>query len=334
MKKIIQRWKSDNAGATLVTGILSFMLLVLCVGFAIDVSKNVYLRDAYQSRAQQTVQASMKSINGKGGLMPEAVTGLYGTYTQGFKQFGENQKDETKSWETDSCHKPDSITLNDGTVVENPQLPYMVITVDDGRARGNSKQNSAKKLEWRIDGNLAKNGKISENSVRAALKGSDLREINNGTYRVLTMEVHDSAKNMMLGMFGFGCQPFSSTASAITFGSNTDLRNTAIKDLEEEQKENTAPPSPSNATVKYGGFGEEGVISGTAVTDEQYDAGWRVVASSITQLKGAEVFDNSGKELRYRIKDTKVEGKFFWNFYNVKTGEKLATTEGWFTPKV
>lgn len=269
------RKKLDKASATFVTGLLSVTLLLLCAGFAIDISKNLYLQNSFQSRSQQSIQVAMKSIDGKGSLTVDAPGVAAYAYRMGYSD-GKSYNDETDNWRAAGCNKAD-ITLDDGTKVSNASLPYIVYKMDESRRIG-----TGSTVKWVSQGGGAPVLQSGSNYDR------------NRVYRVLTAEVHDAAPNLMLSMFGLSCQNFKLNVSAIAFGSNSDL-----SDLE-KQIDAADVPKPSLAAryvidyCYYGTSKRNGVIAATSLTQEQVDAGWRLDLNSIgSDLSKAAKFDTS-----------------------------------------
>jgi hypothetical protein len=196
------KYRKDVASATLVTGIISALFISLCAGLAIDVSKNVYLKESFTSRAQQSTQVAIKEMNSRGSLKVSAPAKLVTEYS-GISSTSSYERDETKVW-TGSCTTR-SITSWDGKEL-TATMPYIVIRMDTQRALG-----TVSNVVW-----------VSE--------GGGTPEIVSGTYdptvkySVIAADVHDSSANLMLSMFGMPCQDYDQKVSAISFGSVSDLQ--------------------------------------------------------------------------------------------------------------
>lgn len=194
--KTDSRWK-DRASATLVSGIISTFFILLVTGFAIDISKNSYLKSEFASRAQHSVDISSKDMNARGGMKDTTPASLVTTYNT---TFGD---DSTEAFKSPGCQVQEA-TLWDGSVGE-VTLPYIVIKMDTDRARG-------------VESDLVY---VSEGGAPPVQVSGTFDP--SATYRVLNAEVTDYSQNFFLGMFGMGCQKFSPSVSAIAFGSNEDL---------------------------------------------------------------------------------------------------------------
>lgn len=202
MRKFFNKRNKDRASATLVTGIISFMFLALCMGTALDISKNSFLSGSFKTRAQQASQASLKTLDARGGLKSTAANSFVTEY------INDGIGDESKyfSSNTGQCRTMD-VDGWDGKTVSNAKLPYIVIKFDTDRKVGNT---SGGPVYVSTNGDTPK---LVSGKFDVATK-----------YTVINAKVTDAAPNFMLGMFGVPCQKFSPNVSSITFGSTQDLK--------------------------------------------------------------------------------------------------------------
>lgn len=198
-------FKKDLAGATLVTGIFSIIFICLCAGFAIDVTKNVHLKSSFNSRAQQSAQAVIKTADSRGSLT-DAAPGEFVKIYMGTSTGGSNDRDETKVWNSEACS---TRTITDWNGAETEvEMPYIVMKFDADRRLGTNSTDAV----W-----------VSE--------GGGTPQLVSGIYnpaqrnKVFSAEVHDSSINVMLSMFGMPCQDYTARVSAITFGSDKDTQD-------------------------------------------------------------------------------------------------------------
>lgn len=216
--------KSDVASATLTTGIISLLLICLCFGFGLDITKNAYLKNVQDSQSQQAAETAIKSINSQGsllnytkdqnGIVPDAVYDFAteyksqnsSNYNNALVGMGQHD-DESSTYKFGKCLTRD-IKQYGSDVATPTKMPYIIVSLDPDRQVGNSEN----KLVYTIEGN--DKPKLVSGTANSAVK-----------YKVLGAEVHDASINFMLGIFNMPCQNLTSKASAITFGSQTDLSN-------------------------------------------------------------------------------------------------------------
>ena len=217
MERMRERLRSDKGAATLVVGVVSVMFLCLCLGVGLDLTKNAYLKNAQHSKAQEAVEAAVKSVDSKGSLanftrdttgkIPDAVYAVRDAYrSQNSSTYNNalvgqgDHADETTAYTSESCKYRD--VAGKGKV----QMPYMVVTIDQARGL----YNSGDSVVFTIDG--------SGEPKKVAGQFNPYKG-----YHVVSAEIRDASSNFMLGMFGMGCQGYDSKVSAISFASQQDL---------------------------------------------------------------------------------------------------------------
>lgn len=219
-----KRNASDTAAATLVVGIVSILFLCLCMGFALDLTKNAYIKNAQTSKAQESVEAAVKTVDSRGSLanfnmdktgqIPDVVYKVASAYKdQNSANYnnslvGEGDHlDDAASFNSEQCSTRNIIKWGSSTP-QPAKLPYMVVKVDQTRGFDNATDS----VVYTIEGNEA-----------PIKRAGNFRS--GASYHVVSAEIHDASANFMMGMFGMPCQSYTSKVSAISFGSQQDLAN-------------------------------------------------------------------------------------------------------------
>ena len=199
MRKLLQRRRrEDRADAILTMSIIFVGLFALCAGFAIDISKSVYVKSSFQVMAQEATSEAARFVDARGMLTQEAASAVPGYYTA---QFDGEAGGMARANEGGRCQ---TVNVN-GT---DYKAPYMEITLSEARGAGGV----TPPVTYKWD---------PTNGFRAS-SGSYL---STGTYRVVTAKVWDTAPHLMLGIVGLDCQSTFSEVSSITFGSQEDVEN-------------------------------------------------------------------------------------------------------------
>lgn len=208
-KKLFFRKGEDRGDGVLTLCVLSVPLLMLVSGFAIDLNKAVYVQSSFQLMAQEATSQAVRSLDedlASGTLQEEAVTAVVNNYNAQFTG-GEASALARGSYCT---------TVEDANGEEKP-VPYMEITLSDGRVGG-----STAPVSYEYD-------PVSGLEV---VGGSYVR---GASYTKISTTVYDSSPNLFMGMFGQSCQTVRPQVSAVTFGSQEDL---TPPEPEEEQEQN------------------------------------------------------------------------------------------------
>lgn len=210
---LLEVLKSDKASATLVTGIISILFLVICLGFGVDIAKNGYLKSSNNAIAQAAAQKAIKTVDTRGSLTAAAPPALVmeyknqklGVYTNAATGAGLHA-DETTAYETSACRAREVTQWNG--IKDTVDLPYIVMRFDAERASGVQ----ASPVIYVSEGGAAP--VLVQGAWNSTTK-----------YKVMSAEVHEASANLIMGMFGMPCQDYLSKVSAISFGSNEDLTN-------------------------------------------------------------------------------------------------------------
>lgn len=197
LKKFVTRLKKDSANAVLVTVIIFMPLLMIAVGFAADMSKSSYVKNSYVTMSQKSADTAVSAINGRGSLDNAAVQKFVSEFKaqSGGSDFHTN---ETLSYSSsDTCSTK---------VINNVErdLPYIEVKLETARGEG-----SISTEAYGIERGAAVPTKNLNPNVK---------------FKVISADVYTASPNFMLGMFGTPCQYLKSSVSAISFGSNEDLK--------------------------------------------------------------------------------------------------------------
>lgn len=203
MKKMKQyflnRINNDRADSVLIIFLVCVPLLVLVMGFVVDLNKNVNTKIAYNSMAQVSAENGVKAITPAGSLDHRAVSAFAEEYRKQSSS-SDYHTNETNVYKSETC----STMEIDG--VER-KMPYMVIRLQEGRGTDDRQSTS-----WVIEGPY----KGTSNQVPP-------KDLGKAKYRAINATVYDSSTNAF-GTFGLpDCQLHKSEVSAVAFGSNEDL---------------------------------------------------------------------------------------------------------------
>lgn len=194
-KKLRTALSSDRGDGVLVTTLIAIPLLLLVMGFSIDLNRSVNVGIAYNSMAQASVETGVKSLDARGSMGNRAVEAFVREYRVQSGNGANGGTAETQAYNSAAC----ATAKVEG--VER-RMPYIVVTL--GTERGSGKQVTS---TWTVEGNDA----------------VPTKALGNGVYRVISADVYNSSTNLF-GMLGLApCQVHKSSVSAIAFGSNSDL---------------------------------------------------------------------------------------------------------------
>lgn len=223
---MLKRLRSDKANSTFVTFVLGFLFLTLAVAMSIDLAKSAYIKNAYSSTAQQSAQAAIKNMDGKGSIKEEALNDFISNYN-GEANTGNISGSFGKT--SENTFRAEACNVREIDGYGEVELPFVVMKLDTERG-------------------LGANSEVTYTSEGGADPRVVSGHYNRGaTYRVLDVEVYDSARNMMLGIFGLPCQNTHSHVSAIHFGSQQDIEELAKK----QEPKTEVPVAPNETWTPY-----------------------------------------------------------------------------------
>lgn len=209
---------SDRGDSILVPAMIMLPVIALCLGMAVEVSKNNYIRTDRINAIQDAASSAVSLTNSKGSLDWKVVDKIVEEYEHnrfGGKKFGTNSTitskyDDAVRETADSKVFNDSTTGSDSCLEGNGEkYPQYKITLDKNRGESTS---SAKTVKF-----TRSQPSLQQIGVYPALSSTTV-------YRVVQVEIVDQAPNIFMGMAGMPCQKFTLSASAVTFGANSDLK--------------------------------------------------------------------------------------------------------------
>lgn len=217
MSKISKSFKKDKADAVLVTSILVIMMIAMFVGIAIDVNKNLMVRDTRQTIVQDAVSASIRSVSTSGYLNDKSLITFVESFTNILSQSGDEY-----AWGSGDCKIEESIIgYNPAEKREVTELIEIQLIQERG---------SVGVAKFQV---LSPNDSISTRHTGALTLSNGYKIIPDprvyGVHRFESVGIEakysKAVSNSILGMVGVPCQKLTSEASAIVFGINADLAN-------------------------------------------------------------------------------------------------------------
>lgn len=193
------RWKlnSDYGSDVLVTSVILIPLIAIAAGFALDMTKNSYMANAYDDMASAAVQTASNERNIYGELTQSSATVFVNEYkrqrgdTDSHIQ-GEIQTFETASFRPDRCSTQSAENIDGISGSGEISFPYIRFNYNQDRG-----------------GNFGATTFISTNGSSPDMAGYNPE----GNY-VMGARVYDVGSNYLLGMIGQNCQIFSSEVSS------------------------------------------------------------------------------------------------------------------------
>lgn len=211
-----KRARSDRGDAILVMSILFIPFMFLITGFAMDLTKAVYVKQQYQIMGQEATSAATRTVDTKGSIKSTAVQQVVNVYAERFAGIdssginsgnGDNYstREGSQSVRTSVCT---TVTLPNGQV---KQAPYMELSLNGGRNDIDNVNSSALEARYTSEGGavpVPTTGYPYNTTVR---------------YYAINATVWDTSPNLIMGMFARPCQQVKSVVSSITFGSQEDV---------------------------------------------------------------------------------------------------------------
>lgn len=218
-RRLLAKFRSDRGDYILVPAMILIPVVALCVGMAIEVSKNNYVRTERVNAIQDAATSAVSTADSRGSMNWKVVDRIVNEYEHnrfGAKTFsrtnneripvGDEGRDletsESKVFDPSSPSENACLVDSDGT-----KYPQYKVTLREKRGETSTEDPT-------VTFNRMQPTESTLNSM-APLKGK--------FYRVVQVEITDQTPNIVLGMAGMPCQKFTLTASAVTFGANSDL---------------------------------------------------------------------------------------------------------------
>lgn len=198
--KLINKSKSDR-GDTLVMFVISIPFIMILMGFSININQSVNSSIEYNAIAQTSVENAVKKVDSQGSLNNNSIQKFVNEYRiqSGDSSEPSRGTNETKAFQSSVCNTAE---------VEGVErkMPYMIVTL--GTERGTDKVQS--QSSWTIEG-------VGSDAVEQKPLGSE-------KYKVISATVYNTSTSLWGAVGLSDCQLHKSQVSAISFGSNTDLR--------------------------------------------------------------------------------------------------------------
>lgn len=194
---MMKKWKSSRGDSSLIIFVIAIPLIMVFLGFSVDVSKSINAGNAYKAMSQNSAETAVKSVNANGSLNNASVKSFVNEYKNQANP-SDSHTNETNVYKSKTC---------DTAVIDGVErkLPYMVIKL--GTDRSIDDKGVTTGSTWTVE-----NYQIPEDKQLGSTK-----------YKVISADVYDSSTNFF-GIFGLpACQVHQSTVSAISFASNEDL---------------------------------------------------------------------------------------------------------------
>ena len=196
MEYFRKKLKSNKGDGVLVFMIFGTLFLFLVCALSVDIAKNVYIKQNYDSEAQNATTSAVKTINSDGSLNSVSVSKFLSEY---LRQTGRSGVETSTSENNTFRMKCTNVELDGSSY----KAPYMRITLGTDRKAGTS-------------------------GVVYVSEGGGTPTITSGTldpsqvYKVISADIYDVSDNMMMSWFGVPCQYYHTQISSISFGSNED----------------------------------------------------------------------------------------------------------------
>lgn len=223
LKNLLAKFRSDRADSILVPALILIPVVAFCIGMAIEVSKNNYVRTERINAIQDAANSAVSTADSRGSLSWKVVDRVVNEYEHnrfGGKTFSRTNNDTRLKYDTgvretaesrvyDAASPKDNSCLADSDGTKYPQYK---ITLRENRGDA-ALANPAVEAESVTFSRTQPT--VSQLNTQAPLYGN--------LYRVVEVEIVDQVPNIVMGMAGMPCQKFTLTASAVTFGANSDL---------------------------------------------------------------------------------------------------------------
>lgn len=208
---VVNKNKSDEGADVLVVAMIVLPLIIAAVGFALDITKNTYLSNSYETMAQASVSAASNERNISGELTRNSGPAFIreymrqrGTDTSHLSREGV-QSSETLAFRPERCDRANASDIEGISGTGAITFPYVRIDYASLRAQG---------------GNFGTTRFVSQNGAVPNMSTYNPR----GSY-VMTVEVYDVASNYFLGVMGHNCQIFRSEVSSTVVLEDQDFNN-------------------------------------------------------------------------------------------------------------
>lgn len=219
LAKFLAKFRSDRADSILVPAMILIPVVALCIGMAIEVSKNNYIRTERISAIQDAANSAVSLADSRGSMNWKVVDRVVNEYEHnrfGGKTFSRTNNTQLKYDESvretaesqalvSAASAKDDACLVDGET--GAKYPQYKVTLQAKRGATSTTAPS-----------------VTFNRTQPTMSQLNSQApLGNTLYRVVEVQIIDQAPNIVLGMAGMPCQKFTLSASAVTFGADSDL---------------------------------------------------------------------------------------------------------------
>lgn len=217
-KRLLAKFRSDRADSILVPAMILIPVVALCIGMAIEVSKNNYIRTERISAIQDATNSAVSLADSRGSMSWKVVDRVVNEYEH--NRFGGKVFSRTTNTQLEY---DDSVreTAESQALVKAASAKDDACLVD---ADGTKYPQYKVTLQTKRGETSATAPTVTFNRTQPTLSQLNSQApLGNNLYRVVEVQIIDQAPNIVLGMAGMPCQKFTLSASAVTFGANSDL---------------------------------------------------------------------------------------------------------------
>lgn len=212
----------ESGDGIFVMSVIFTMFFALVMGFAIDISKAVYVKGSHVNLAQEAASEAVRKVGVTGSLSSpdnpledgtNSVSAFIDYYNLGFTNNG-------TGGEIQALSRRGRCTTVDVPGVGETAAPYIEIQLYSKRGSKYDPEIERTGYYWKpgMDSSNPGEGLPSSDPTAPAYNSS-------ATYRVISAKVWDTSPNVMLGIFGLDCQQTLADVNSITFGSQEDVDN-------------------------------------------------------------------------------------------------------------
>lgn len=239
LERLKQKRRSESAAAPIAMVILSIPYLLLMTSFALDTTKNVYIRSGYTQMAQHAVEEGVRHIDARGFIKPEeAAKAIVAEY-----MFSRKSSEFVPYVENSPCMTVDKgygyLTADNLRAISPNNQPAPMIIISFSNKLRTSTTIAPTGVTYVYNGGkfdvINRPGMLDDTSGLLSginlIKASGDDNINN-EYNAISATFYDTTDNLMMDLYQLSdkrnslqCQYFNNQVSAVKFGSSRDLRH-------------------------------------------------------------------------------------------------------------
>lgn len=205
---VSSRNQSDSGSDVMVVSMIVIPLVIASAGFAVDVSKNVYMSTSYQEMAQQAAYTAAQERNIYGELTEDSGPAFVNEYRNQRGDTtdhvsGNTQTRETQAFRGERCQSPEA-----GDISEFPRIE---LRYTNERGTGNFGPNIFSHEGPRNPSSTMMDGYSPQDNY------------------ILEATVYDTGGNFFFSLFNggendLGCQTYTANASSMSVYEDSDFR--------------------------------------------------------------------------------------------------------------